>query len=68
MGMEWTVPVSRDLAVKGNFKKESSTVGWVTRVFCCIFRPGDLATHLYVDEKNPVERGEVGLVGKRRKT
>ena len=67
--MEMDTPCLKEFSYKGEFyKKETSTGGWVIWVFCCIFRWGDLATYLYVDEKNPVERGEVELVGKRRKT
>ena len=69
MGMEMDTPCLKEFSYKEEFfKKETSTGGWVIWVFCCIFRWGDLATYLYVDEKNPVERGEVELVGKRRKT
>ena len=69
MGMEMGTPCLKEFSYKGELKKkETSTGGWVTWVFCCISRLGDSATYLYVDEKNPVKRGEVELVGKRRKT
>lgn len=64
----------KELSYKGEYKKArgcSCRMGEhrVERelVFCCIFRLEGLTAYLCVDEKNPVERGKGGLVGKQRK-